>query len=227
MGNICMNGIYVLTEKDQKYETKNLYEEVFQDDKGPFSDWYYEDRCRDNVIVCRKENGEAVAMAHLNPFTVGGKNGQTAEIYYIYAVATKKEYRHKGYMTDVLKKSFEILRDKRVPFCFLIPVSESLYRSFGFYTVSKFTFERIRDFSRVVANYDLYIMEDENYVRRARKEDELCENREDGLPKNPNIMVKIISKKSFVKFSGLSEDANETEIIDWLRNQRIYIAEAV
>ena len=70
-------------------------------------------------------------------------------------------------------------------------------------------------------------MEDENYVRRARKEDELCENREDGLPKDPNIMVKIISEKSFVKLSGLSEDVNETEMIDWLRNQRIYIAEAV
>ena len=81
MGNICMNGICVLTEKDQKYETKALYEEVFPDDKGPFSDWYYEDRCSDNIIVCRKENGEAVAMSHLNPFTVGGKNGQTAEIY--------------------------------------------------------------------------------------------------------------------------------------------------
>lgn len=227
MGNICMNGICVLTEKDHKYETKALYEEVFPDDKGPFSDWYYEDRCSDNIIVCRKENGEAVAMSHLNPFTVGGKNGQTAEIYYIYAVATKKEYRHKGYMTEVLKKCFEILRDKGTPFCFLIPVEEALYLPFGFHTVSKFTFERIRDFSRVTANYDLYIMEDENYVRRARKEDELCENREDGLPKDPNIMVKIISEKSFVKFSGLSEDVNETEMIDWLRNQRIYIAEAV
>jgi hypothetical protein len=40
-------------------------------------------------------------------------------------------------------------------------------------------------------------------------------------------MVKIISEKSFVKLSGLSEDVNETEMIDWLRNQRIYIAEAV
>ena len=33
--------------------------------------------------------------------------------------------------------------------------------------------------------------------------------------------------KDYLYKGDLSEDANETEMIDWLRNQRIYIAEAV
>ncbi|WP_051671639.1 GNAT family N-acetyltransferase [Oribacterium sp. P6A1] len=222
-----MNEIYVLTEKNQKYETKALYEEVFPEDKGPFSDWYYEDRCRDNIIISMKSHGEIIAMAHLNPFTVCNKDGQEAPIYYIYAVATKKTERHKGCMTAVLNKSFETMKEKHVPFCFLIPVSESIYTPFGFYTVSKFTPERILDFSEVTSNYDIYIKEDEDYQRRALKEDELCENMEEDLPENPVIMVKIISEKSFAIFSGLSDDATEKEMISWLKKQRIYISESV
>ncbi|OON85419.1 hypothetical protein BXO88_12215 [Oribacterium sp. C9] len=222
-----MNELYVLNEINQKCETKALYEEVFPEDKGPFSDWYYEDRCRDNIIVCLKKDGEVAAMAHLNPFTVCNRNGQSAEIYYIYAVATRKEERNKGYMTEVLNKSFEIMKDKGIPFCYLIPVDESIYTPFGFHTVSKFTIKRILDFTLVTSNYDIYLREDENYIRRALIEDELCENMEEALPKDPVIMVKLISPDSFSKFSGLAADTEESEKIEWLKNQRIYISESV
>lgn len=222
-----MNELYVLNEINQKRETKALYEEVFSDDKGPFSDWYYEDRCRDNIIVSMKRDGDVIAMAHLNPFTVCNRNGQSSEIFYIYAVATKKEERHKGYMTEVLNKCFEIMKDKGIPFCFLIPVNDSIYTPFGFHTVSKYTTERILDFTEVTSNYDIYLKEDENYLRRALKEDELCENMEEALPENPHIMVKIISGRAFARFSGLSTDVTENEMIEWLKKQRIYISESV
>ncbi|MBE6003288.1 MAG: GNAT family N-acetyltransferase [Lachnospiraceae bacterium] len=222
-----MNELCVLTEKAKKYETKALYEEVFPEDKGPFSDWYYEDRSSDNIIISMKSHGEIVSMAHLNPFTVCNRNGQTAGIFYIYAVATKKEERHKGCMTSVLNKCFETMTAQDVPFCFLIPVNESIYTPFGFYTVSKFTAERIMDFTEVTSNYDIYLKEDEDYLRRSLKETELCDEPEEFLPEDPVIMVKIISKPAFSRFSGLPEDSTEAEMINWLKNQRIYISESV
>lgn len=222
-----MNELCVLTDQNKKYETKALYEEVFPEDKGPFLDWYYEDRCRDNIIIGMKSHDEIISMAHLNPFTVCNRNGQTAEIFYIYAVATKKDERNKGCMTSVLNKCFEIMSAKAVPFCFLIPVKESLYTPFGFSAVSKFRTERISDFTEVTSNYDIYLNEDEDYLRRALKERELCDSPEESLPDDPVIMVKIISPHAFSRFSGLPADATEAEMISWFRNQRIYISESV
>jgi hypothetical protein len=47
------------------------------------------------------------------------------------------------------------------------------------------------------------------------------------IPEDAVIMAKIISKESFLRFSGLKYNTTESEMIKWLRSQRIYISESV
>ena len=50
---------------------------------------------------------------------------------------------------------------------------------------------------------------------------------EDGLPEQPIIMGKIINRDIFAGLSGLEQTERETVLLEWLRNQRIYICEEV
>ena len=86
-----METLNVLYNIEEKQETRPLYEEVFPEDKGEFLDYYYEDRCRDNVIIDIKRENAVIAMAHFNPFTMETRDGRTFPVMYIYAVSTKKE----------------------------------------------------------------------------------------------------------------------------------------
>ena len=57
-------------------------------------------------------------------------NGYEVKSNYIVAVATKKEYRHRGYMRILLKKALRDMADMGMPFVFLMPASESIYAPF-------------------------------------------------------------------------------------------------
>ena len=116
-----METLNVLYNIEEKQETRPLYEEVFPEDKGEFLDYYYEDRCRDNVIIDIKRENAVIAMAHFNPFTMETRDGRTFPVMYIYAVSTKKAERHKGYMRRILIEGFRIMTEKGISFCYLIP----------------------------------------------------------------------------------------------------------
>ena len=73
-------------------------------------------------------------MLHLNPYSLW-VNGSRKEANYIVAVATQKEYRKRGYMASLLKKSLEDMYQAGEAFTFLMPASESIYLPFDFRTV--------------------------------------------------------------------------------------------
>lgn len=228
-----MTEIRVLRTLQEKEETRALYETVFPEDSARFLDWYYHDRCRDNVIVALYKDGQVVAMAHLNPFMMRTKKGTCARVYYIYAVATAMEERHQGYMAAVLRKSVQLMEEEHTPFCFLLPVDEAIYQPFDFHTVCIFQKKKNTDYTAVQKEYDVYIEENDDYVRRVKvqqaiaEEEGVSEEEDIGLPQNPVIMARILSLPDFLRFSGLPEDTNRAQAIDWLRQQRIYIAEEV
>ena len=177
---------YLRLPKNQNPHTKALYEEVFPEDKGAFSDYYYQEvapestiyaalltdeelvsECvaegdsedhasgkaalpaQDKTALCKEgcvPDGCALeerasggiplekricGMIHLNPYTLNW-NGERIRIPYIVAVATKERLRHRGIMRHLLEMIFRDLDRQGVPFAFLMPVSEAIYRPFGF-----------------------------------------------------------------------------------------------
>ena len=220
-----METLNVLYNIEEKQETRPLYEEVFPEDKGEFLDYYYEDRCRDNVIIDIKRENAVIAMAHFNPFTMETRDGRTFPVMYIYAVSTKKAERHKGYMRRILIEGFRIMTKKGISFCYLIPVDEAIYKPFGFETIGAFTKERIRDPEEIRRNYELFLREDADYQRRVAIEEKI--ETDGGVPEHPVLMAKILNREAFLQWSGLPDHTEEKDMLAFLKTKKIYIAEEV
>lgn len=112
-------------------QTRRLYETVFTQDEACFVDYYYQYKTRENQIYVAEDEVGTHAMLHLNPYPVRWK-GSVKTIYYIVAVATEENYRHRGLMRKLLTASLTDLYEKHAPFIFLMPASEAIYRPFGF-----------------------------------------------------------------------------------------------
>lgn len=215
----------MITEYSEKEKTRRLYEEAFDDPKE-FVDYYYSDKCLDNRMIVSLEGGEVVSMLHLNPYKIN-LCGTVVPCYYVVAVATKKTMRHRGQMTRVFEKTFDILKRENIPFIFLLPVDESIYSWMGFEKVCDFSVKKIPSYNDIQNEYDIYCIRDDNYIRRMNKEDELRKlDMGEVLPNDPVIMAKVTNLEAFNSSTG-KEFADEKEALDWMKKRRIYICEEV
>ena len=99
-------------------QCRKIYDEAFCDDKA-FTDSLF-NACGNNCKTLEK-NGKTVSMLFLMPCTLmlHGK-GQSA--HYIYAAATEKKYRGRGYMTELLDN----IKKSENGVLFLRPANEGL-----------------------------------------------------------------------------------------------------
>ncbi len=112
-----------------------LWEEAFPEDSQSFVDYYFAEKCKDNKILALGENEdnnfEVEAMIQANPYLmqVGKKRW---DIDYLVGIATRAERRGRGYMAMLIGKYLRDCREEQVPFTFLMPANEEIYRPFGF-----------------------------------------------------------------------------------------------
>lgn len=130
--------------QDKKVLSRGLYEEVFPEDSKEFLDYYFYNKIKNHKILVKYIHNDIVGMLHCNPHLLSIK-GKKEEIEYIYAVATKKDYRKQGIMNDLLVKALQDMHAEGKSFTYLIPVAEKIYSPYGFTYVSsnpKMTIER-------------------------------------------------------------------------------------
>ena len=237
--------ILLLKTPEEQDRTKPLYREIFPEDKEEFLDFYYRERPK--RILAMEEDGEIIAMLHLNPFLFSFF-GKEITASYIYAVATKKEKRRQGIMGELLHYSFQLLKEEGETFCVLIPVSESIYSPYGFRTVAKLAVEAskrekssknsaeqgceddkscsMRDSKkRAFKDYVLYAVPTEELLER-RKKEATFSSAEDALPDNPVLMMKILNPELFRLYSGYSEESEE-KLLERLSAERIYFSDDI
>lgn len=116
---------------EERCKSRPLYEMIFSEDTKRFVDYYYQYKIRDNDILVIEEDEQLVSMLHLNPYRMI-VNGYEMDSNYIVAVATLKDYRHRGYMRALLEKALCDMAEQNMPFTFLMPASESIYAPFDF-----------------------------------------------------------------------------------------------
>lgn len=156
-------------EKSENNSTRFLYEEIFLEDSKNFVDYYYTEKTKDNQIYVVEEDGEIRAMLHLNPYELM-VNGTKKDANYIVAVATQKEYRRRGYMAELLKRSLRDMYKEGQTFTFLMPAAESIYLPHDFRTV----YEQDRRYYNEERNMIGEICDSEVSVSVATEED--CES---------------------------------------------------
>ena len=223
--DIKSGKIRILTDSEEKRHTRMLYEEAFDDPKA-FVDYYYDEKCTDNIIIAEQDAGDIVSMCHMNPYHLMVR-GQLIQSYYLVAVATKRTRRHEGHMTEVLLAAFDRMDRDKVPFCYLLPAAEEIYDWMGFEKICDFA-TNAEDDDQIIKKYDIYCVRDSIYRRRRNIEKKLsASDAGELLPEHPVIMAKIINLASFIAMSGLNADATEKDCLAWLRQQKIYICEEV
>lgn len=111
--------------------TRSLWEEVFSEDTKTFLDYYYFLKTRDNEIYVIDEDGETRSMLHLNPYRLQVEK-ERFQAHYIVGVATKEEYRGRGYMRRLLLQAMEEMYRRREWFTFLMPAAEEIYTPYDF-----------------------------------------------------------------------------------------------
>lgn len=118
-------------EGQEKDVCRDLWEEAFPEDSREFGDYYFAEKMKDNRVLVREEEGRIVSMLHQNPYEIYVR-GQVWRSDYIVGVATAGDKRHRGYMRQLLSRMMEEMWEEQMPFCFLMPADEAIYRPFGF-----------------------------------------------------------------------------------------------
>ena len=171
--------------------TRELYHAVFAEDTERFVDYYYQYKMRNNAILVLEEEEKIISMLHLNPYTMI-VNGYEFPCNYIVAVATDPDYRHQGCMRALLERALNDMADRKMPFTFLMPASESIYAPFDFVWICPFTELPMR-VSRMNADgqnrylashYQMFCKRTENYMENlaAEKKAEEGETASDKMP---------------------------------------------
>lgn len=169
-------------ETEEKQNTRELYEEVFSEDSKSFVDYYYEEKLKDNQIYAVEEGGKLQAMLHLNPYELM-VNASKKDVNYIVAVATRENYRKRGFMSELLKKALRDMYADGETFTFLMPASENIYLPFDFRTVC----EQNREYYNAAecANADAVITD-----ANAEDAGEMAEYMEEKLAKRYQVYAK-------------------------------------
>ena len=136
-------------------------------------------------------------MLHLNPYTMI-VNGYEFPCNYIVAVATDPDYRHQGCMRALLERALNDMADRKMPFTFLMPASESIYAPFDFVWICPFTELPMRVFRMnadgqnryLASHYQMFCKRTENYMENLAAEKK-AEEGEIASDKMPPFMARI------------------------------------
>lgn len=111
--------------------SRDLWREAFPEDSEQFDDYYFTEKLKDNRILVIQEDGRIQSMVQLNPYLVQ-TGARKWRVDYIVGVATRKDKRHQGYMRKLLVQMMADMHGEMMPYCFLMPIDEAIYRPFGF-----------------------------------------------------------------------------------------------
>ncbi len=95
---LLLEKISALHLTEEQREMREMWHDIFEDEMAEIDSFFV--RHIDAMPLIHKENGEAVSMLHIVPLQMWGKR-----VAYIYAVATKPEYRGRGVATKLLKEA--------------------------------------------------------------------------------------------------------------------------
>lgn len=129
------SGIRYL-DQDEKDKTRSLWESCFWEDSKEFVSYYYREKMKENRVLVKWDQDSVIAMLHRNPYQVRfGK--QQWDVDYIVGVATRNDRRREGHMGELLTTCLNDMNREHMPFTFLMPVAEEIYRPFSFRFVEK------------------------------------------------------------------------------------------
>jgi len=111
-------------------QIKNIWRVCFNDSEA-FLDWNFSrNYSPENTLLCEM-NGKIVSDLQMIPYALS-IGGAPAGADYISGAATLPEYRGRGIMGELLRRSFEESRRRGHELSFLVPARAEFYEKFGY-----------------------------------------------------------------------------------------------
>lgn len=182
-------------EEDTK-KAENIWRENFTDSESEIRFYFDELYRKENFLLLEDDKKNIRASLHENPYNLSIKE-KGLNSFYIVGVAVSPEYRGRGYMNQLLSYSLNKAAESK-DIVFLSPINPEIYKNLGFgymssletYTISITELPNYKidknieikkvtedEFSELVyiyntkmANYFGYLVRDEKYYERIKKE---------------------------------------------------------
>lgn len=110
-----------------------MWQTVF-DDSDEYLDIYFTQKYKNENTLIYFEEGEAVASLQMWEYKFSFYD-KIIPIYYLAGLATYEQHRRKGYMTALIQKAHEVMRERNIALSVLVPASEWLftfYEQYGY-----------------------------------------------------------------------------------------------
>lgn len=115
---------------------RKMWKECF-DDTDEFLDIYFEYKYKEENTLIFFVEGVAAASLQMLPYEITFYR-EKIPFAYLAGLCTLPEYRNKGYMSQLILKAHEILKERNIPLAILVPAEDWL---FGFY--EKYGYEQV------------------------------------------------------------------------------------
>ncbi|MDU1891841.1 MAG: GNAT family N-acetyltransferase [Dysgonomonas sp.] len=117
---------------------REMWETCF-DDTDEFIDLYFSRKYKPENTLVYFQEGKAIASLQMLPYTITFY-GETIPFYYLAGLCTLPEYRGRGYMTDLIHHSHQLMDERDIPLSILLPAENSLYAYY-----QRFGYEQVFD----------------------------------------------------------------------------------
>ncbi|SHG25140.1 GNAT family N-acetyltransferase [Dysgonomonas macrotermitis] len=115
---------------------RSMWKTCFEDTEE-YLDLHFTRKYKPENTLLYFEDGVAVAALQMLPYSIRFY-GEVVSFYYLAGLCTLPEYRNKGYMGQLINTSFEVMKEREVALCGLVPAEEwlfSYYSKYGFTVV--------------------------------------------------------------------------------------------
>ena len=209
------NKMITFASENTRPAIRRMWKTCFNDSEA-FMDLYFSEKYRDENTLVYIENNQAVASLQMLPYSFTFY-GEMIPVAYISGACTLPGFRHRGYMSQLLLASFEVMKQRNIPLSILIPADENLckyYEKFGYEKVFEKDDEEIplkeiweksnsdldlayQEFNQLFKDKDFCIQKTKADFQTIIKDAEL-----DGFPPKTNLsgMARVITTKNITSF---------------------------
>lgn len=169
----------------------DIWKKVFAFDDGGFTDYFFKHGFDIKTTLCLKEDNIIKSIGSYSSHNYM-LNNRIVKASLIYGVATLEEYRHQGYMKQIMKAMLEVLGHRELV-TFIQAYSPNLYTPYGFETIyyrksyellksnttsystngctKSFSGEELlRVYAKFASKFNGYMIRDEAYFNNYRQE---------------------------------------------------------
>ena len=116
-----------------RQEAWEMWQEGFPEDREAFFRLFWEKRSEQRESFGLYDDGRLVSALHLIPQKLEIRNAEVDAVM-VAGVATRRDARHRGYASFLMREAHEWIRQAGYPLAFLDPFLEAFYRPFGYET---------------------------------------------------------------------------------------------